>query len=112
MPTGHVYGDAGIYQVVVSVKDQDGHEATKAFSLTITDVPATIDFVPDKTITAGTPVDVGTITFHDPGFGDLHTATIFWDDSSSDVGVVNEIINSCQRYITQQWHHYLPNAHL
>ena len=80
---------------MVSITDRDGTSAdqvvTASFIVTVSEATPTMDAIPDKTTAVGTPVDVGTVTFHDIGTGDTHSATINWGDSATNVpGVVTE----------------------
>lgn len=77
----HIYGDNGVYNVVVTVTDDDGGAGNDIAAVTVLNVPPTVTAVGD-TADEGQAATVSA-TFTDPGFLDTHTASINWDDGTA-----------------------------
>src|SRR5205807_3150357 len=79
----HVYSKEGHYTVTVSVMEQNGQSDTKTADVDVNEVNPAIDVFTIAPANEGDKVNVGTVTFHDKGSSDTHTATIDWGDGSS-----------------------------
>jgi murein DD-endopeptidase MepM/ murein hydrolase activator NlpD len=77
----HIYGDNGVFNVLVTVTDDDGGVGNDSAVVTVFNVPPTVTAVGD-TLNEGETATVSA-TFTDPGFLDTHTATIDWDDGTA-----------------------------
>ena len=62
----HVYGRGGVYEVRLSVSDNDGGTGTASFRITVTNVAPKISPLEPATVSEGTPF-TRLITFTDPG---------------------------------------------
>jgi len=72
------FADEGVHEVAVTVRDDDGASATEHFTLTVVNVPPTIDCGSHAVLAAGGRIE-RTCTFSDPG-ADSWSGTIDWDD--------------------------------
>jgi Ca2+-binding RTX toxin-like protein len=79
----HVYGDNGLYTVMVTVTDDEGASASDTFEVTVNNVAPTITlFAIDPPLAAeGEPITLS-CAFEDPGTLDEWTATIDWGDGT------------------------------
>ncbi|MFC1933485.1 PKD domain-containing protein, partial [Chloroflexota bacterium] len=77
------------YTITVTVTDDDTDSETATTQLTVQNVAPFIEAGPDQTVNLGETVYVNA-EFTDPGSLDTHTATISWDDVSSEAGTVIE----------------------
>ncbi len=91
------YGDNGVYLVSLIVADDDGGSITYSTTITVNNVPPTVDAVLDTTTDEGSLLSL-TFSFSDPGFDyppagtvEDFTATVSWGDGTSEALVVNEI---------------------
>jgi PKD repeat protein len=91
----HVYTIEGVYQAQVLVRDDDGGEGTANMSVTVRNMPATIEPIaaPTDPVLIGTPVAVSA-QFVDPGRFDTHIATWDWGDGTTSEGMVGEASGS------------------
>jgi PKD repeat protein len=84
----HTYPkDNGSYEVSITLRDDDGGQATGSFTVTITNVNPIIPILNDQTIDEGQNFNFST-TFTDGGTLDTHIATINWGDGSPVVDAV------------------------
>ncbi len=68
---GHTYGDNGMYQITLTVKDDDGGLTTYSTNITVHNVAPTITpFLPTTIIEEGTPFNISAAST-DPGSDDL-----------------------------------------
>lgn len=83
----HAWCDNGIYEVTLRVRDQNGGMATDTRTITVRNVPPTIDAGPSLFVY---PCTVLTLTaqFTDPGWCDSHTATWNFGDCTAPVPAV------------------------
>ncbi|MGC4867158.1 PKD domain-containing protein [Micromonospora sp. DT53] len=72
----HAWCDNGVYEVTLRVRDQNGGMATDTRTVTVRNVPPTVDAGPDL-FTYPCTVLTLTARFTDPGWCDTHTAV--WD---------------------------------
>lgn len=87
----HVYADAGLYHVVVCVRDDDGATTCVSPSITVTNVAPTVTAAGPQVIDEGSPLAVTAALFNDKGTLDTHTATIDWGDGTAPAaGTVHE----------------------
>jgi PKD repeat protein len=89
--------DDDISRLEVAVQDAPAVDpngdapATQTSTITVNDVPPTIDPIPNQTVNEGDPVSLAPVTFHDQGTEDTLQATIDWGDgSTTDTGTVTE----------------------
>jgi PKD repeat protein len=86
----HSYADDGIYQVTVTVMDDEGAADTDVFDITVRNLSATVQAGPDFTVAEGQAVPIA-IAFFDPGLLDTHTALVNWgDESAPEIALVSE----------------------
>ena len=78
----HVYSDNGLFSVIVTVRDDDGGEASDTFTITVSNVDPTVTAGSDRSIDEGDSLSLAPASFADPGIEDTHTATINWGDGS------------------------------
>ncbi|UCE36359.1 MAG: PKD domain-containing protein [Thermoplasmata archaeon] len=71
----HTYGDDGVYEISLTVEDDDGGLITYMTTITVNNVPATIDPFGPFTIDEGSPITLTAIST-DPGSDDL---TFIWE---------------------------------
>jgi len=86
----HAWGDSGTYTVTLSVRDEDGGIGRDTLTMTVLNVPPTVDAGPDM---YAYPCSVITMTaqFTDPGWLDTHTGTWeFGDCSPVQTAVIRE----------------------
>lgn len=76
----HAYADDGIYTVLVTVTDDDGDSGTRTFTVTVHNVPPSVNAGPDSEINEGSAFSQ-TGAFSDPG-ADTWTATVDYGDGS------------------------------
>jgi PKD repeat protein len=87
----HVYADNGVYNVTVTVTDDDGAATSDTITITVLNVAPTVDAGVDRTVNEGELVSLDPALFNDKGTLDTHTATIDWGDGSvMDIGTVSE----------------------
>ena len=79
----HSYGDNGVYQVTVTVTDDDGASDSDSHTVTVSNVAPTVEAGPDQTVFEDDPVSLSAALFTDPGTLDTHTATIDWGDGTT-----------------------------
>ena len=86
---GHVFADDGIYQVRVTVFDNQGGNDAETFSVAVANTNPNLVVAPDQTIDEGTLLDLSALggasalgLFVDAGVLDTHTATANWGDGS------------------------------
>ncbi len=87
----HRYADNGIYNVVVTVTDNDGGSDTVGFTATITNAAPVIDVedLENLTISECETAAFGG-SFTDCGTADTHTATVDWGDNTGAVAATVE----------------------
>jgi uncharacterized protein YegL len=71
----HVYGDDGLYQLELTLTDDDGGTTTYTTDIKVKNVAPTIEPFGPYTVDEGSPVDVSTI-ISDPGSDDI---TVEWE---------------------------------
>lgn len=74
----HVYEQDGVYNVTVTINDDDLGTFTDTVSVTVDNIVPIITPIPTQNIQEGDTLNVST-TFADPSPVDLHSATIDWD---------------------------------
>jgi hypothetical protein len=84
-----VYSDNDIYTVGLKVTDSKGAFSTNSTTVTVVNVPPTVNAGPDITINFGEEVFIDA-SFTDPGTADTHIATVYWGDSTSEPGAITE----------------------
>ncbi len=85
----HVFGASGFYEAEVCVTDDEGATGCERIPLRIVNAPIELEAGDDAGVSLGEDFVLGA-TFTDPGFLDVHQATIDWGDGSVDDGVVIE----------------------
>ena len=100
----HLFVDNGLYNVSVTVTDDDGSVATQSLTITVNNVTPVIDPWSDQENDEGEEVRFNA-TFSDPGRLDNHTVEWDFGDGSE---IVTETINSSQltTYNLEQTHTY------
>ncbi len=88
----HVYADNGIYEVTVTVTDDDLGAGSDTLVVTVNNVAPTVEAGADQMeVYYGEVVSLDPAIFNDLGTLDTHTATIDWGDGTApDDGVVAE----------------------
>lgn len=86
----HVYADNGVYTVIVCVTDDDGDTDCDTTSINVMNVAPTVNTEPNQFINEGDIVALSPTGFNDKGTLDTHTASIDWDDTTVEAGVVTE----------------------
>ncbi len=89
--TIHAYGDNGLYQVILTVTDDDGGVGSDFLYVTVNNVAPSVEALEDQEMDEGTSVSLVLASFTDPGWLDTHTATIDWGDGTVEAGTVTEI---------------------
>ena len=85
----HTWVDDYSGSIGLRVADNDGFSGTDSTTVTINNVPPTIDAGPDQTTKEGKEISISA-AFTDPGLLDTHTAQIDWGDGTIDTAVVSE----------------------
>ncbi len=80
----HIYADDGVYDLAVTVIDEQGAETTEVFEVTVSNVLPQL-----KDVVVTTPISEGGIatltgTIVDPGAGDTHVLVVAWGDGTTD----------------------------
>ena len=85
----HTYADDGVYEIRVTVMDDDNGQASQTADATITGVAPAITPASDATANVGASTTFALATFTDPGFTsstagtqETFTATVDWGDGS------------------------------
>jgi PKD repeat protein len=86
----HAYGDNGVYNVTLTITDDDGGVGFDYILIFVENVPPSVYPAEDQETFEGTAISLDLATFTDPGWLDTHTATIDWGDGTVDVGTVTE----------------------
>ena len=86
----HIYADNGVYEVAITVTDDDGASASDTLTMTVNNVAPLVLAGADQVVDEGTPVSLDSTIFIDPGNHDTHTAIIDWGDSAIESGTVSE----------------------
>jgi hypothetical protein len=80
-PTFDMVGQDGVFTIALRVTDSNGASDIDETTVTVNNVPPSVDLSSDSPVDENSPVTVsGTIT--DPGWLDPLTATIDWDDET------------------------------
>ncbi|MBX2997504.1 MAG: DUF11 domain-containing protein [Caldilineaceae bacterium] len=86
----HVYADNGVYTVTVTIRDDDGGQHSRSFTVTVLNAAPELNAGNNQTVTEGALVSLDPATFLDRGTLDTHIATVNWGDGSPSVaGTVN-----------------------
>ena len=104
----HLFVDNGLYDVSVTVTDDDGSVATQSLTITVNNVTPVIDPWSDQENDEGEEIRFNA-TFSDPGRLDNHTVEWDFGDGSE---IVTETINSSQltTYNLEQTHTYTDDG--
>jgi hypothetical protein len=87
----HVYADDGVYEVTVTLTDDEAAGSSQSLTLTVLNEAPIVEAAADLTVDEGVPFSLSAIVFHDPGTLDTHTATIDWGDGTGlEMGLVTE----------------------
>jgi len=89
----HTWNDDGTYTAALRITDDDGSTDIATVSVTVGNLPPAVNVGSDLTVNFGDIVNVE-LEFTDPGSLDIHTATIYWGDTNSDAGEVDESAGS------------------
>ncbi|MFC1953606.1 PKD domain-containing protein [Chloroflexota bacterium] len=85
----HVYIDDGVYQVTLTVTDDDLGVGSDVLMVTVSNLPPEVNAGPDQAVNLGDTASVEA-EFTDPGILDVHTATIYWGDGDSETKTPTE----------------------
>ncbi len=86
----HVYADDGLYDVMVTVTDDDLGVSSDTMTVEVRNAPPVVEAGLGGTVPEGDVYSLSGVTFTDPGTLDTHTATIDWGDGSIAVGIVGQ----------------------
>ncbi|VEP17781.1 Outer membrane adhesin like proteiin (fragment) [Hyella patelloides LEGE 07179] len=104
----HLFADNGLYDVSVTVTDDDGASVTQSLTITVNNVTPTTDPWLDKASNEGEIVSFNA-TFSDPGILDNHT--VEWDFGDGSEIITETIASSKQTtYDLQQTHTYTDDG--
>jgi PKD repeat protein len=85
----HTYADDGVYEVKVTVTDDDGGMDMESFFVTVKNVPPVLVVAPDQMVNEGSLLDLTGMSggfplggFIDDGILDTHTVTVNWGDGT------------------------------
>ncbi|TPW19191.1 MAG: PDK repeat-containing protein, partial [Elusimicrobia bacterium] len=84
----HAYGDDGVYQAVVTVRDADGGVSTATARVTVQNAAPALAALADQSAVEGATLSLQGASFTDPGFLDTHTATVDWGDGTVSLAVI------------------------
>lgn len=84
----HTYCDNGIYTVTLTVTDDDGGVDMDTLTVTVNNVPPTVNAGPDQEVFAGDTVQFND-SFTDPGTCDSHTISWDFGDGNTASGTLN-----------------------
>jgi PKD repeat protein len=84
----HIYGDNGVYTVLLNVTDEEGGIGSDELTVTVENRDPTMEDLPAQSAAIGGFVTFSAAYF-DPGFLDSHTASIDWDDGTIEAGTVD-----------------------
>jgi len=82
----HVYTDAGVFTVTVTVFDDDGGSHQRTFTVTVLNIAPVLTVVGNQSTDEGAPVtitDLGTFTDADGESGETYTYSIDWGDGTT-----------------------------
>lgn len=83
----YIYKDNGVYEVILTVTDDDGSTISKNAKLEINNIAPSLAAGTDQVVDEGTFVNISHI-FTDPGTADSHTATIDWGDGTVETKIL------------------------
>lgn len=93
----HHYADNGVYEVIITVTDDDGDFASDSFQVVVANVTPTLSSLPDFEVVVFSPLDISS-PFSDPGFdcplcptAEDFTATVSWGDGPTEPAGVTEV---------------------
>ncbi|MEE8472778.1 MAG: PKD domain-containing protein, partial [Dehalococcoidia bacterium] len=86
----HVFADNGIFEVVVTVKDNLGGLARGGFTVRVENAAPRVEAGPDIEADEGRPVALTGVSFSDFGPRDTHIASIDWGDGSVEPATLSE----------------------
>jgi RHS repeat-associated protein len=81
------FAQDGVYSQQLTVTDTAGSTSTSTIQITVRNLPAAIEPLPNRHVQLYEPV-VALADFVDPGVLDIHTATIDWGDGTSEPAMV------------------------
>jgi PKD repeat protein len=87
----HIYADNGVYEVIITVTDDDGASASDTRIVTVNNVAPSVVAGVDQIVDEGASVSLPSSTFNDPGALDTHIAIIDWGDGTVEFGAVSEM---------------------
>ncbi|MFO8009481.1 MAG: PKD domain-containing protein [Dehalococcoidia bacterium] len=87
---GFTFIEDGSYGVSLAVEDDDGSVSSAGGTVTVTNVPPTVDAGTGQLAFEDEVVSLAPATFTDPGAEDTHTATIDWGDGAVDPGIIDQ----------------------
>ncbi|MBN2148941.1 MAG: PKD domain-containing protein, partial [Anaerolineales bacterium] len=78
----HTYADDGLYNITLTITDEQGAASSDFLLLTVENAAPTIAPLPDAHIALGNALTL-TVAFTDPGLLDTHTLAVAWGDGST-----------------------------
>ena len=93
IPIDHTFDQVGTFTVSIAVTNSQNQTGIASFTVTVVNIPPTVNPIPDQTAIVGAQFNLGSVTFTDPGTDETYTSTINWGDGSpTSPGTVSDTI--------------------
>lgn len=86
----HLYPEDGVYNVLVTVSDNDGASGSASATVTVNNMAPVVEAGPDAEVAVGSPHSLAPATFSNAGANDSHVSVIDWGDGTLMDGLVTE----------------------